>query len=111
MISTEGSTQHAVPWFKFRGDGDSCYRESIPHSFSHGIDVRVYAGLIMRIKFSRSSITALYAISDVKRIVLIAKGTDFLKERNRCFFDSTDTLNPFNDYCCDFISESSKCLL
>ena len=82
----------------FWGDRNTRYRKTIAHSLCHGINIRTYTGVVVRIKFAASAITALHRIGDIHRIVLIAEAAYFLQERIGCNIYTPNTLYAFYYY-------------
>src|SRR5690606_40458153 len=81
------------------------YRESVPHSLSHGINICFYPCVIMRIKITGTSITALYSIGNKYSSILIAKCTNRLKKRNRSLSYPADALYALDDYSTNLITK------
>src|SRR5690606_18386840 len=92
LITTKGSSQHAMFGLYRRCNQNPSYWEAVPHSLCHRIDVCINACIIVREKFTTSSVATLNTIGNKHSLVLIAETSYKLQKRFVCNPNTTNSL-------------------
>ena len=97
--------------FDSRTDNDTRYRKSIAHAFGHGINIGLYASVVVAKEFSASAIPALNAVSDIHGAICVAALAYGSQKFIFSNMNSPNTLYTFYDYGSYFVSILGEVIL